>query len=333
MKVALLLTGHLRSWKITRSLVKNMLMDHYDCDIFMSINAENNFFGMNRNECFYSSDEEISEALDFFKPVDHYINKTQFKEHEFSQFRKNIDEKPAKVFVVPEDKETIISNFDNNITINKLFYGFHNYYVDNNQFNYLYEVASGQYFIIHKAYELLKNHISNTGKNYNIVIKLRFDNFFCQCTHEMKLVDFDFFKENAHSYLKYNMVHSLENKKRAEKNSINLKLDLNKYTNLKNNIYLPGFGSFDNYAYVPDQYWVHGSDLIDIMHSCYEKLPVIINHSKETCFPYRGCNQEHWLCKYLHENNVNMSVGFMVASMIRLDFSKNNFDLDFDDDI
>ena len=331
MKVALLLTGHLRSWKITRTLIKNMLMDHYDCDIFMSINAENKFFGMNRDQCFYSSDSEISEALDFFKPVSHFINKNEFKEREFSQFRTKVHENPAKVLVVPEEKETIISNLDNSIIINKLFYGFHHYYVDDNQFNYLYEVSSGQYFIIHKAYELLKNHSLNTGQEYDIIIKLRFDNFFCQCTHAMKLDEFEFFKEDSHSYLKYNMVHSLENKKKAEKNSNNLKLDLNKYSNLENNIYLPGFGSFDNYAYVPDQYWVHGKDLIDIMHSYYENLPYIINHSKETAFPYRGCNQEHWLCKYLYENNINMSVGFMVASMIRLDFSKNNFDLDCDD--
>lgn len=137
MKIALLLTGQLRTYKMCGHIVKNMILDHYDVDVFMSINSCNKLQTNNLNNAKNTDDDDIIEALNFYKPIDHYINKNY--------------NSCSKIVI----DSIILENIPEMIV--KLYLE--------------------QYFIVKKAYELLINHIDKTNQKYDAVVRLRFDQF------------------------------------------------------------------------------------------------------------------------------------------------------------
>ena len=74
MKIAILLTGQLRTWKLCKELLKKQLLDHYDCDIFMSIDKSNKLQNSNKNNMLDTPIEEITEAIEFYKPISVFYN-------------------------------------------------------------------------------------------------------------------------------------------------------------------------------------------------------------------------------------------------------------------
>jgi len=138
MKIALLLTGQLRTFKMCGHLVKNMILDHYDVDVFMSINKSNKLQTTNLYNTKYTENEDIQEALNFYKPITYFINE-------------NYDKEFCKLVIDP----VIIENMPEMII----------------------KLCLEQYFIVKKAYELLINHIKKTDQKYDAVIRLRYDQF------------------------------------------------------------------------------------------------------------------------------------------------------------
>ena len=68
MKIAVILSGQVRTWKFCRELFKKQLLDHYDCDIFMAIDSKNNIQCENKNSITETVSSEITEAINFYKP-------------------------------------------------------------------------------------------------------------------------------------------------------------------------------------------------------------------------------------------------------------------------
>jgi len=51
---------------------------------------------------------------------------------------------------------------------------------------------------------------------------------------------------------------------------------------------------------------VHKPDLNNKMKNFYLELPMIINECKNTFYPNYGCWIEHFFCKYLYQNGINI---------------------------
>ena len=73
MKVALLITGQLRTWKMTRYLVDN-IKKKYDTDIFLSIDKNNNLQHEHKNNHTLSNQHELDEAIQYYQPIDSFIS-------------------------------------------------------------------------------------------------------------------------------------------------------------------------------------------------------------------------------------------------------------------
>ena len=73
MKVAVLLTGQLRTFEMVKHLHMNALISKYNADVFLGINPDNNHVNTKiKNNCKTDS-ETISKAIAFYKPIDTFI--------------------------------------------------------------------------------------------------------------------------------------------------------------------------------------------------------------------------------------------------------------------
>jgi hypothetical protein len=73
MKIALIITGQLRTYKLCGEIIKNTIIDRYDTDVFLSINKVNKLQYENLNNTNDSSEADIQNAVDLYKPKDIFI--------------------------------------------------------------------------------------------------------------------------------------------------------------------------------------------------------------------------------------------------------------------
>ena len=74
MKIALIITGQLRTYKLCGIILKNTIIDKYDTDVFLSINKFNGLQNENLNSKIDNNNNDINEAIQFFNPKDIFIN-------------------------------------------------------------------------------------------------------------------------------------------------------------------------------------------------------------------------------------------------------------------
>jgi len=174
-KVALLLTGQLRTWKMCRVLV-DKIKEKYDVDIFLSIDKNNNLQNEYSNNIEASNDNEINEVIQYFNPKDTFISSNYDNNYIYNKLLW------SKVVYTPVSIGTDIENTICKKTDNKII--FNNLYNINNCIKTEkmedlrhYKKIFEQYFIVYKAYELLEKYIKNTPTKYDLIIRLRFDQF------------------------------------------------------------------------------------------------------------------------------------------------------------
>ena len=73
MKVAILLTGQLRTFEMVKFLHMNSLISQYDSDVFLGIDMDNRLQVANKNSTEFTKKSSIDEAIDFFKPIDTFV--------------------------------------------------------------------------------------------------------------------------------------------------------------------------------------------------------------------------------------------------------------------
>jgi hypothetical protein len=74
MKIAILLTGQLRTFEMLKYLHMNALIKHYDADVFLGIDVCNNFqTEHNKNSTHQTNVECVNNAIHFFNPIDTFI--------------------------------------------------------------------------------------------------------------------------------------------------------------------------------------------------------------------------------------------------------------------
>lgn len=74
MKIALLLTGQLRTVDVCKHILKYALIDKYDVDVYMAIDTSNDIQDVYRNSIGKTSAGAIAEAVQFFQPVDLFVS-------------------------------------------------------------------------------------------------------------------------------------------------------------------------------------------------------------------------------------------------------------------
>lgn len=83
MKIALLLTGQIRTHKLTKYIIKNSIINQYDTDVFLSIDSNNISQTENLNSKNKTSKQIINNVINFYNPIDFFIN------HEFNEIDAN----------------------------------------------------------------------------------------------------------------------------------------------------------------------------------------------------------------------------------------------------
>ena len=84
MKVAILLTGQMRTFEMLKYLHMNSLILKYDADVFLGIDPNNKYQLFGRNSREQTGLDQIKEAVDFFKPKDTFVlDKYDYLENSF----------------------------------------------------------------------------------------------------------------------------------------------------------------------------------------------------------------------------------------------------------
>jgi hypothetical protein len=163
MKVALLITGQLRTYKLCKYFIKHYIIDSHDTDVFMSVDLSNALCDDKRYIAENSSTTEVQDAVAFFKPIQYAV----------------VDSYDS---VFEEHKTNLNSSALKRISYEK------------------YKVILEQFYVVQKAYTLLQEHIEKTSVKYDIVIRCRFDTIFIP--NSTTLSSMYIHNENS-SYAKY----------------------------------------------------------------------------------------------------------------------------------
>jgi hypothetical protein len=135
MKVALLLTGQLRTHEMCKHIIKHCIIDRHDTDVFMSIDRSNSWQNESRNNAIETEDSKILEAVDWYQPKGYVV--TDQSDHSVAD---GLNDQLAPYVALWRTR-----------------------------------LLFAQYAVVKKAYDLLRSHISSTGIKYDLVIRLRFD--------------------------------------------------------------------------------------------------------------------------------------------------------------
>jgi len=265
MKIALLLTGQLRTYKLCRHLFKNAIIDKYDTDVFMSINANDS--GMPISQL------DISDAISFFNPIDSFVSYDY--SDEFSKVLLLLDISTISTIVDPRAFK--------------------------NMFN--------QFYIVDQAYKMLQAYIHTTGTSYDLIIRLRFDQYIWSASTSgviTKLI-----RQPNTSNILYNE-EQIEIMKTVTKD-LTIELD----TDTPNQIHVFGYGLFHHYQYVNDQFFTHGQHLLSTVSKFYEEIPAIMNKCAVTVFPTKGCAPEHFLYLFLKNHDITIARSKIKGIFIR----------------
>lgn len=300
MKVAILLTGNLRSWRICCHILKKSIIDHYNCDVFMSVDSKNNIQNFYKNSTNDTELSELNDAISFYKPKKVYYGTYDFTD----EYTKLKEIKTIKVY----ETGTIDISLNNNIySFSKPYDDTKNNKVVNSNFVYNhFKPLYAQYFNALKCYELMSTYSKENNITYDLVIRLRFDHLICD-------------PKTIESINKFQMIGGqiLYNDYNIElaKNIDNIKVHLS--NPLNNSIYVVGMSSFNGYCIINDWFWITNADTAHIIWTFYEHLTDIIKECSITCYPYHGACIEHYFFKYLIKNNLTIRLSNIGGQVIR----------------
>ena len=264
MKIAVLLTGQLRTFHMVKYLHLNSLISQYDTDVFLSIDLDNSLQCLNQNSNSKSNMNDAKKAIEFFKPKGHFI----------------------------------LENF--NGEFNKLKQS--NPHIRQGE-----KLLFEQYYVVKNAYRLMLDHIKNTNKKYDAVIRLRFDQFVWskEC--------FNIFQNINKKGNK--VIYSKENTDKLNALSKGKKIIIPPL--MDNNIYVFGWGKHKHYNYANDQFWYHGHKLINTIYRFYDDMPRLLHIAIKNNKGQQGALIEHLWYRYIVNNKINLNKSAIGGEFVR----------------
>jgi len=165
-----------------------------------------------------------------------------------------------------------------------------------------------QYYVVKNTYKLLIEHINKTNTKYDLILRLRFDQYIW--TDEMD-----------YNNLLYNtqlntILYNEENTKLLDDLTKNKKICFDEVND--NTIYLFGFGEFKHYNYANDQFFYHNHTVLDIMYNFYDNMIHIMKYCNDNKIGNQGalieCMFNLYLTKY---NNIQIKQSNIKGIFIR----------------
>lgn len=312
MKIAIILTGQLRTWRLCRELLKKQLLDHYECDIFMGIDPKNNLQCENKNNKADNLNGDITEAIEFYKPkgviyddITDYLLISSFPTH-------------LKCLSDIDNTEPIQFNYDDNTkkyNFNKLTNPLKEYKniqvsVEN---NIHLQLIFRQYYYFTKAFDLMQQYSHDNNIKYDIVLRVRFD----QYLYNSKIGNnynnlFSRLEKNNNGQILYNQ----ENINIIKQFDSDLKLIFEKNI-FDNEMYVIGAGIYYNsYVYVNDHFFYCNYKTAKLFNNFLEKLINEYKDSANNCW-ILGAHIEHHFAKILYKNNINIMKSQIQGIFIR----------------
>lgn len=299
-KIAILLTGQLRTWKLCCNLV-DVLRKKYDADIFLSIDRNNLLQHEHMNYHSYEETSEVNDAISYYKPINYFISHN----YDETDFIKNINNQKIVYIPTKDIKINVSFNINKELIFEQLYSTDFCKKDIINEDTKKYKILGEQYYMVYKAYEMLEKYISDTNINYDIIIRLRFDQFIYNDTSSITEYNLDM-KDN-------NIIYNTSNIEKCKNAYIDISLDNGE----NNTIHIFGGGYYKHYAYLNDQFWYHKPDLIERMKLFYIELPNVINKCSKLFFPWHGCWIEHFFCNYIVDNNIKIKKSCLNGLFIR----------------
>lgn len=309
MKLAVILSGQLRTWKICRELLKKQLLDHYDCDIFMAIDSKNNIQCENKNSTTETVLSEITEAINFYKPkgvvyddITDYSLLSTFPRH-------------LKHYIKMDNTNPINVTCDNNRFIfNRLCNPLIEYSdicvpIEN---NLQLQLIFRQYHYFNKAFQLMQKYSNDNNIKYDIVLRVRFDQYLFDSNNNYHKL-YSILEKNTNNQILYNI------------NNINIIKNFNNDLKLifeenilDNKIFFFGAGVYANsYVYVNDQFfYCNYKTAISLFNNFLEVLINEYKHSATNCWII-GAHIEHHFAKILYKNNIDIMKSQIKGFFIR----------------
>ena len=256
MKVAVLLTGQLRTFEMIKYLHMNSLILPYNSDVFLGINSNNTYQNTTKNTA-SNTLELLNKAIDFFKPINTFtLNETNVCEDK------------------PEHRKLL--------------------YI--------------QYYIIKKTYELLKTYSDNNNIKYDLIIRLRFDQFIF--SNEVPIAPKLFNSELNTILYNEDNIDILKNYT-LDKKFIFEEID-------NNTMYVFGFGDHHHYKYANDQFFYHNHSLLNKMIEFYDNIDIIMNYCDKKNIGNKGCLIECIFYLYITQfNNIILKKSNIKGIFIR----------------
>lgn len=298
MKIAILLTGNLRSWRICGQVLKKSLIDHYDCDIFMSVDMNNSLQCENQNYTSNTTSDELVQAVDFYKPVKVF--------HGDYEWNSEVQVHKIKVY----NSGSINVNWIDDICV------YSNLYDSATQYKYItmdltdsFKILYKQYYYVNECHKLMKEYAKKLDVKYDCVIRVRFDQLIWDSTTWGIMLPF---QKNLQNKIIYND-HNIQIANQLEKS---LKIQIPQQ--LKDTVHVFGAGKTSGgYMYVNDQFWMTDLETSDILADFYNHLTKIITKSAETYWPNHHAMIEHFFAIYLHDNSLRIKCSPIKGVFIR----------------
>ena len=294
MKVAILLCGQIRTFELTKWVLQS-IKNQYDCDVFMGINPNNLHQNQDLNGNKPTTAKVIEDTIQFVRPKQTYI----MDEIEFSKSFDSLEfNKEKNLPTNTTFGEELITRNGNTWEINNPYIRSKADYVASTINIDDYIKVFEQYFVVNECYRMLINHIDSTNTKYDVVVRLRFDQLIWTGNEPWATNDGCLFTKNGapcYSQRNINLFKSAYNNTNVE------------FIKQEDNILsVLGWGTIKTYAYVNDQFWTHGMDLVQRMSKFYDNLIHIVNQSNREHSPYAGADIEHLLLRHLYNNNINI---------------------------
>lgn len=255
MRVAILLTGQLRTFEMVKYLHMNSLISKYNADCFLGIDICNLYQCLNKNSKTLTQQFEVENAVNFFKPIDTFV----------------------------------LNEFD----CHK---------------GKWYSLLFRQYYVVKKTYEMLKTHSDKNNIKYDLIIRLRFDQFIY--SNEVPISP-ELWNKDLSTIL-YNQ-HNIDV---LEKYSLDKKFVFEEIND--NTIYVIGFGDFEHYKYANDQFFYHNHYLLEKMMNFYDNIFDIMNYCDENKIGNKGALIECIFYLYITKfNNIILKCSNIHGIFIR----------------
>jgi hypothetical protein len=265
MKIALLLTGQLRTVDMVKYLHTNTIINKHDTDVFIAIDLNNTLQTEKLNSQKASPYEKAMDVVKYFNPKKYFIS----------------------------------NNFDAE----------HNRLVrTNTRFLKLYKSIFAQYYIVHNAYKLLQDYIDETHTHYDLVMRLRFDQFLCErdC-HSL----FSMLEKNSKGDILYTHINTDIFRNNTSQYSLPL------YKPVQKEIYVFGRGTYANCDWVNDQFFYHTPELVAALLTFYNSLPQLLDIAVNKQRNKGHCIFEHVFALFLKEKEFDIKFSDLASQFIR----------------